>query len=74
MLAASDATGVAFVELLESLWGIDPSRLAGELAALGVGLSLDERLADLADAERASLADYVAFLGSRHSRRARPRG
>jgi hypothetical protein len=50
------------------------SRLAGELAVLGVGLSLDDRLADLTDTERASVADYIAFLASRHSRRARPRG
>jgi hypothetical protein len=45
LVAASDATGISFVELLEILWGIDPARLAGELAALGVGPSLDERLA-----------------------------
>jgi hypothetical protein len=55
--------------LLESLWGIDPARLAGELATLGVGPSLDERLAGLTDAERTSVVDYVAFLAARHSRR-----
>ena len=69
LLAASDATGITFVELLESLWGIDPARLAGELAELGVGTTLDERLGVLSDAERASVADYVAFLAARHSRR-----
>ena len=37
LLRASDVTGIAFVELLESLWGIPLSRLAGELARLGVG-------------------------------------
>jgi transcriptional regulator with XRE-family HTH domain len=69
LLRASDATGIAFVELLERLWGIDPGRLAGELAALGVGASLDERLQGLSDAERAGVADYTAFLVSRHRRR-----
>jgi len=69
MLAAADATGIAFVELLESLWGIDSLRLAGELAGLGVGPSLDERLGVLNEAERASVVDYVAFLTARHSRR-----
>jgi transcriptional regulator with XRE-family HTH domain len=72
LLAASDATGIAFVELLEALWEIDPARLAGELAALGVGPSLDERLASFTDAERASVADYVAFLAARHVRRLAP--
>jgi hypothetical protein len=70
MLAASDATGIAFVELLESLWGIPPSRLAGELAGLGVGPSPDERLGVLNDSERASVADYIA----RPSRTAQPPG
>jgi transcriptional regulator with XRE-family HTH domain len=69
LLAASDATGIAFVELLESLWGIDPSRLAGEFAELGVGPLPDERLGMLNEAERASVADYVAFLAARHGRR-----
>jgi hypothetical protein len=73
LVAASDATGISLVELLEALWGIDPERLAGELAGLGVGPSLDKRLARLTDAERASVADYVAFLASRHSRRRVPR-
>jgi transcriptional regulator with XRE-family HTH domain len=68
LVAVSDATGIAFVELLESLWGIPPSRLGAELAGLGVGLSLDERLAGLSDAERASVADYIAFLAARHRR------
>jgi hypothetical protein len=66
--AASDATGISLAELLETLWGIDPARLAGELGGLGVGPSLDERLARLTGAERASVADYVAFLVSRHRR------
>jgi transcriptional regulator with XRE-family HTH domain len=68
LLAASDATGIALVELLESLWGIPPSRLSGELAGLGLDPSADQRLAGLTDAERESVADYVAFLASRHRR------
>lgn len=68
LLGASDATGIAFVELLESLWGIPASRLSGELASLGVGPSPDGRLAGLTDTERASVTDYVAFLASRHRR------
>jgi hypothetical protein len=67
MLAASDVTGIAFIELLDALWGIQPSRLEGELAGLGVGPSLDERLGALSDGERASVADYVAFLAARHT-------
>jgi transcriptional regulator with XRE-family HTH domain len=69
LLRVSDTTGIAFVELLESLWGIEPSRLGGELAGLGVVVSPDERLGVLSDAERASVADYVAFLAAHHSRR-----
>src|SRR5674476_474035 len=37
LLRASDATGIPFVELLAALWGIEPVRLADELARLGVG-------------------------------------
>jgi hypothetical protein len=73
LVAASDATGISLVELLEKLWGIDPARLADELAALGVGPIPGERLAGLTDAECAEVADYVAFLASRHRRRRAPR-
>jgi transcriptional regulator with XRE-family HTH domain len=69
LLRTSDATGIAFVELLESLWGIPYTRLAGELAGLGVGRSLDSRLGVLSDTERASVADYIGFLTARHTRR-----
>ena len=72
LLRASDATGIPFVELLEALWGIEPSRLADELAVLGVGGSADSRLAGLSDAERAEVSDFVAFLSARHQK-ARPR-
>jgi transcriptional regulator with XRE-family HTH domain len=72
LLHASDATGIPFVELLEVLWGIEPARLADELAALGVGASSDPRLAGLTEAESAEVRDFVAFLAARH-RKARPR-
>jgi transcriptional regulator with XRE-family HTH domain len=73
LLRASDATGIPFVELLEALWGIEPSRLADELAVLGLGGSADPRLARLSDAERAEVSDFVDFLVTRRSRRSRPR-
>ncbi len=73
LLGASDETGITFVELLELLWEIPPSRLATELAELGVGMSLDERLGELSDAERSSAADYFAFLAARHAGRGRGR-
>jgi len=66
LLRASDVTDIAFVDLLESLCGIPLSRLADELARLGVGPTSDPRLAGLTETERASVADYIAFLASRH--------
>jgi len=72
LLRASDATGIPCVELLEGLWGIEPARLADELAALGVGGLSDPRLGRLSEAERAEVSDFVAFLAARH-RKARPR-
>jgi transcriptional regulator with XRE-family HTH domain len=72
LLRASDATGIPIVELLEALWGIEPSRLADELAVLGFGGLADTRLAGLSDAERAEVSDFVTFLSARH-RKARPR-
>ena len=72
LLRASDATGIPFVELLETLWGIEPSRLADELGRLGLGGSADTRLARLSDAERAEVGDFVAFLAARHPTDARP--
>jgi transcriptional regulator with XRE-family HTH domain len=52
LLRGSDATGIPFVELLEALWRIEPTRLAGHLESLS-------------EAERASVAAYVAFLLAR---------
>ncbi len=73
LLRASDATGIPFVELFEALWGIETSRLADELAALGLGASADPRLARLSEAQRAEVSDFVDFLIMRRSRRSRPR-
>jgi transcriptional regulator with XRE-family HTH domain len=72
LLRASDATGIPFVELLESLWGIPSTRLADELAALGLGESAHTCDGMLSDAESAEVSDFVAFLTARH-RKARPR-
>ena len=73
LLGASDATGIPLVELLAALWGIEPRRLADELDALGIGGSFDARIASLTVAERATVADYAAFLAARH-RGGRSRG
>lgn len=72
--ATSDATGIAFVELLEAVWGIDRARLAGELEQLGVAGPGRGSLGELPESERASVADFIAFLASRHSRRGRRHG
>jgi hypothetical protein len=71
VLRVSDDTGIPFVKLLEGLWGISASRLADELARLGLDRPTDTRLAALSDAERAEVSDFVDFLASRH-RKARP--
>jgi transcriptional regulator with XRE-family HTH domain len=71
LLRASDATGIPFVELLESLWGIESTRLADELGRLGLGASTDPRLAALSDIERAEVSDFVDFLAARHTRNTR---
>jgi transcriptional regulator with XRE-family HTH domain len=68
LLRASDATGIPFVELLQALWGIERTRLAGELGRLGLGEMADPRLAGLSEAECAEVSDFVAFLVARHPR------
>ena len=73
LLRVSDATGIPFVELLKALWGIEPVRLADELGRLGLGGLSDTRLAELTDAERAEVTDFVDFLVSRHRKSVRPR-
>jgi transcriptional regulator with XRE-family HTH domain len=65
LVAASDATGISLVELLEGVWGIDRRRLAGELAMLGVETGLGARYEALTAAERAQVADYIEFLAAR---------
>ena len=72
LLRASDITAIPFVELLAALWGIEPSRLADELALLGLGGSAPTCDGMLSDAESAQVHDFVAFLAARH-RKARPR-
>jgi hypothetical protein len=71
LVHASDVTGIAFVELLELLWGIPAERLAAELAGLGMGGPPDAVFASLDEADRQSVADYAAFLAARHRGRAR---
>jgi transcriptional regulator with XRE-family HTH domain len=73
LLRASDATDIPFVELLELLWEIPPARLAEELARLGVGVLSEGQRASLDEADRRSVADYVAFLAARHARHGRRR-
>ena len=65
LLRASDATGIPFVELLAALWGIEPQRLADELAMLGLGGSAFTCAGMLSDAESAEVSDFAAFLVSR---------
>jgi hypothetical protein len=66
LLGASDAIGIPFVELLETLWGIPPSRLARELAGLGVAGPLAEHLDRLTETERVEVADFAAYLAAHH--------
>jgi hypothetical protein len=73
LLRASDATGISFVELLESLWGIKAARLAGELGRLGTIGSTEGAFERLTEAERTSVAAYVGFLAARHVGRGRRR-
>jgi transcriptional regulator with XRE-family HTH domain len=73
LLRASDATGIPFVELLEALWGIEPSRLADELALLGLGGSAATCGGMLSDTESAEVSDFVDFLVSRHRKSPRSR-
>lgn len=74
LVRAADATGTTLVELLEQLWGIEPGRLAGEVARLGVGSSFGPRLDALSDAQRREVADYVEFLATRRSGQVRKTG
>ena len=64
LLAASDATGIPIVELLDAVWGIPPGRLADELGT-SEGGSLAEALARLTVAERGEVTDFARFLAGR---------
>ena len=65
LLAASDATGIPIVELLDAVWGIPPARLADELGTSDRG-PLAEALAGLTPAERGEVVDFARFLAVRH--------
>jgi hypothetical protein len=71
LLAASDATGITFVELLESLWGIGSTRLADEIGRLGVGGTGEGAFYRLGDSGRRQVADFARFLASRGDHRGR---
>ena len=65
LLRASDALGVPFVDLLEALWEIPVERIVAEVAErepAGIRSTLGTRLSD---PDRASLADYAAYLEAR---------
>jgi transcriptional regulator with XRE-family HTH domain len=68
LMAASNATGISFVELLEALWGIDPERLARELRGLPEFGGADAPSRKLTAAERSLVADFAELLVARRSR------
>jgi transcriptional regulator with XRE-family HTH domain len=65
LLAASDATGIAVVELLDAVWGIPPARLADELGTASGG-SRARAVARLTPGERGEVADFARFLAGRN--------
>jgi hypothetical protein len=64
LIAASDVTGIPFVDWLRELWAIDPIRLADELGRLGVTGSVDQRLKNLAPAERTLVLELIDRLAA----------
>jgi transcriptional regulator with XRE-family HTH domain len=74
LVAASDATGIPLVEWLRELWAIDPVRLADELGRLGVTGSVDQRLKNLAPAERTLVLELIDRLTATSSGRGRRAG
>ena len=64
LLALSDATGIPFGELLEVLWGIPRARLVAELLG-GSAVEFNAALARLSAGQRASVADFAAYLAAR---------
>jgi transcriptional regulator with XRE-family HTH domain len=71
LLAASDVTGISFVELLESMWGIEPERLAVELRGLDDGGPADAQTRRLTPDERTLVADFADLLVARRTRHPR---
>jgi hypothetical protein len=71
LLAVSDATGIALVELLESLWGIERDRLTVELRRLDQAGGLDEPMRRLTQHERALVVDFVDLLVARRMGRSK---
>jgi hypothetical protein len=66
LIAASDATGIPLVDWLRELWAIEPTRLAEELAKLGVAGSADQRLAGLTPSERGLVSQLIETLAAKH--------
>jgi hypothetical protein len=66
ILAASDALGIPFVELLERLWGIERSRLAAELRSLDRPDAARD-LNDLLPEDRALVEAVVRRLSRRRT-------
>ncbi len=70
LLRASDATGIPFVELLESLWAIPTDRLVAETRVLGL---VSDARSRLTQDELAQVADFIEFLAARRPGEARKR-
>lgn len=64
LMAASDATGIPLVELLDAVWGIPSVRLAEELGGSDRG-PLGEALARLGPTRRGEVTDFATFLAAR---------
>ena len=73
LLAASESTGIPLVTWLSELWAIEPARLAGELAALGLAPSTDQRLASLSPVERQLVSQLIDTLAASTERGGSPR-
>lgn len=65
LMAASEATTIPFVELLDAIWGVPPVRLAQELGGSDGG-PLAAAMARLSTAERSEVIDFALFLAARH--------
>jgi hypothetical protein len=76
LLAASDATGLPIIELLEALWGIPRARLAEELSLAGDPGRSPDPGGPMSDQDKAALQAFAAFLAARRTPHAErpPRG